>query len=196
MSGQTPVEEQYEWTPGIVDINKITKNFVYSTCTIPHRAPSKKTAHNEDPDLRIKLGKCQRKWNNRIRRKAELTAILDSGATSHFVKSSKGCKITGKTAIKVVRMPDGHVTNTTEQVVLPLPALTEEAKKADVLPALTHDNLMSVSKLANAGYTTIFHPHNGGVTVHQAGTGKITLDREIILQGWRDERSGLWRVPL
>lgn len=54
--------------------------------------------------------------------------------------------------------------------------------------------LLSVSKLDDAGYTTIFHPHEKGVTVHDVDSFKLSLASPPLLQGWR--RSGsLWTVP-
>ena len=49
--------------------------------------------------------------------------------------------------------------------------------------------------LSNAGYTTIFHAGDGGVTVHWHDNVFIRVKREAVLQGWRD-KSGLWRIPI
>ena len=54
---------------------------------------------------------------------------------------------------------------------------------------------MSVSKLADAGYTTIFHPCNEGVTVHDNDDFELTVKSPPLLQGWR-QAEGLWTVPL
>jgi hypothetical protein len=48
---------------------------------------------------------------------------------------------------------------------LPFQQLNKKAKKAHILPHL-HQSLMSLHKMLNKGYTTIFHPENEGVTVH------------------------------
>jgi hypothetical protein len=49
-----------------------------------------------------------------------------------------------------------------------------------------------VGKLADANYTTIFHPHGMGVTVHK-DTMNTKLLSTPVLQGWRDT-NGLWRL--
>ncbi len=53
------------------------------------------------------------------------------------------------------------------------------------MPHLTTHTLVSVPKLADAGYTMVFHPGNLGVTIHSK--------RKPVLQGWRDE-NGLWKL--
>ena len=54
---------------------------------------------------------------------------------------------------------------------------------------------MSVKVLADNGYTTVFHPYQEGVTVHNQGNVKITITKQTLLQGWYDEKE-LWHVPL
>ncbi len=60
-----------------------------------------------------------------------------------------------------------------------------------MLPGLRPNSLVSIGKLADAGYTTIFHPARQGVTVHQKKSVHIRLLRKPVLQGWQDE-NGLW----
>jgi hypothetical protein len=50
-------------------------------------------------------------------------------------------------------------------------------------PSLTTNSLVSVPKLANAGYITIFHSRNSGVTIHD----DIQTCKPAVLQGWRDQ---------
>ena len=54
---------------------------------------------------------------------------------------------------------------------------------------------MSVSTLANNGYTTVFIPGNGGVDVSRANDAVISLTAPPALHGWWDGR-GLWMVPV
>jgi hypothetical protein len=54
---------------------------------------------------------------------------------------------------------------------------------------------MSVKQLADQGYTTIFHPHLEGVTVHDNDGFKLVTSKPPLLQGWR-EKGGLWTVAL
>jgi hypothetical protein len=51
--------------------------------------------------------------------------------------------------------------------------------------------LFSIGKVADKGYTTIFHPGNQGVMVHKEGTVTITTTTPADIQGWRAEMS-LW----
>ena len=55
--------------------------------------------------------------------------------------------------------------------------------------------LMSVSTLANNGYTTVFLPGNDGVNVFRADDVVISSTAPPALQGWRDGW-GLWMVPV
>ncbi len=43
---------------------------------------------------------------------------------------------------------------------------------------------MSVKQLADQGYTTIFHPHLEGVTVHDNDGFKLVTSKLPLLQGW------------
>jgi len=94
---------------------------------------------------------------------------------------------------KVVALPDGSTIQATHTAILPFESLSDEARKADVLPGLRPNLLVSVGKLANADYTTIFHPPGRGVTVHKKNTFRVQLWRKPVLQGWRDA-NGLWRL--
>ena len=80
-------------------------------------------------------------------------------------------------------MPNGQSARATKKGMLPNNAL-------DILIEMQNNSLLSVVKLADAGYTTIFHAGDGGVTVHWAGDVYIKVKKEAILQGWRGE-SGL-----
>ncbi len=47
---------------------------------------------------------------------------------------------------------------------------------------------MSVNKMAEEGYTTIFHPGVEGVKMHKPGTLTIAMiEPQAILQGWPDQ---------
>jgi hypothetical protein len=120
------------------------------------------------------------------------TMILDSGATSSFVRPEEKLPITGLSS-KIVQLPDGSSIQTTHTALLPFESLSAEARKADVLPGLRPNSLISVGKFSDADYTTVFHPRGEGVTVHKKGTFHLKLHRQPILQGWRDA-NGLWRV--
>ena len=92
-------------------------------------------------------------------------------------------------------MPTGQTSNTTEKALLPNKKLNNKARELGLLPELKENSLLSVCKLSDVGYTTIFHPGDRGVTVHWHDDVFIRVSKEAVLQGWRDE-SGLWRVPI
>ncbi len=97
------------------------------------------------------------------------TMVVDSGATSSFVRPEENLPIT-EVSSKVVNLPDGSTIQATHTTTLPFESLSTEARKADVLPGLQPNSLVSVGKFANADYTTIFHPCREGVMVHKKNT--------------------------
>ena len=92
-------------------------------------------------------------------------------------------------------MPNGQTATTTTKALLPNKQLNQKARELDILPELKENSLLSVCKLSDAGYTTVFHAGDGGVTVHWDGDIYIRVKKEAVLKGWRD-KSGLWRVPI
>ena len=122
-----------------------------------------------------------------------LTAmVVDSGATSHFMRVEENLPVHGPSH-KIVSLPDGSRIKASHTTELPFPALSASARHAHVLPNLTTNSLISVPKLADAGYTTVFHPHAGGVTVHAKNRFSFRQRCKPVLQGWRD-KDGLWRL--
>jgi len=87
--------------------------------------------------------------------------VLDSSATSHFMGSEENLPNTGPSE-KVVPLPNGSTIKASHTTNLPFPSLSAEARRTDVLPALRQNMLISVGKLADADYTTIFHPRGEG----------------------------------
>ncbi len=121
-------------------------------------------------------------------------AMLDSGATSNFIQSADGLEITGPSS-KTVSTANGHTMKATMTALLPLGQLKARAQEAIVIPEMSTKALMSVKKLADQGYTTIFHPYLQGVTVHDNDGFKLVMSKPPLLQGWQDT-GGLWTVPL
>eukprot|EP00804_Cyclotella_cryptica_P008147 CCRYP_004624-RA/>CCRYP_004624-RA protein AED:0.13 eAED:0.13 QI:0/0/0/1/0/0/3/0/1209 len=140
------------------------------------------------------VGPSLERWHVRRKNKAAEEALLDSGATSSFVQSEQDVQLTGKSD-KMVRAAHGGLMPASSTGLLALTKLRKGARKALVVPGLKPKALMSVSPLANNGYTTIFHPHKQGVTVHDTDSFTLTLKSPPVLQGCRKE-AGLWTVPL
>ena len=121
--------------------------------------------------------------------------ILDSGATRSFIKPDGGAKSTGQPSNNKMRMPNGQTLNTSFKALLPNKILNPKARQCDILPGLQHNSLVSVGKLSDAGYCTIFVPGSQGVQVVGGNKLKIHVFGEAVLRGRKDPQ-GLWRVPL
>ena len=85
---------------------------------------------------------------------------------------------------KSVKFAFMQTAQTYGQAQLPMMQLSDEACKTDILPALKANSLLSVKVLADNGYTSIFHPHDKGATVHDSATINIYYRDEVLLQGW------------
>jgi hypothetical protein len=120
--------------------------------------------------------------------------MLDSGASKTFVNSRRGLQLTGRSD-KVVETAGGTKLHATDTGLLSTRALSKGAREAIVIPGMSQPALMSVSTLANNGYTTVFLPGNDGVNVFRADDVVISSTAPPALQGWRDGR-GLWMVPV
>ncbi len=118
--------------------------------------------------------------------------VLDSGATSHFVRQSDNLPSMGESNMSV-RLPNGDSIHASHTVNLPYSALSNAARHAHILPHFTTHSLVSVPKLADAGYTAVFHPGKQGVTIHGTNTVSIHQRCKPVLQGWQDE-NGLWQL--
>eukprot|EP00956_Cyclotella_meneghiniana_P004952 scaffold6096_cov39-Cyclotella_meneghiniana.AAC.8 len=65
------------------------------------------------------------------------------------------------------------------------------ASLAELVPSLKHNSLISTSKLADANYHTVFTPTE--VLVYD---GELQVVKVPVWKGWRDNSTGMWRVPL
>ena len=84
-------------------------------------------------------------------------AMLDSGASKTFVNSKRGLRLTGRSN-KVVVTAGGTKLQATNTGLLLTRAHSKGAREALVVPGMSQPALMSVSTLANYGYTTVFLP--------------------------------------
>ncbi len=116
-------------------------------------------------------------------------AMLDSGASNTFANSQQGLQLTGLSD-KIIVTTGGMKLQAMNTGLLLTRALSKGAREAIVVPGMS---LMSVSTLADNGYTTVFLPK--GVDVYQADDVAISSTAPPALQGWRDGR-GLWMVPI
>ena len=68
-------------------------------------------------------------------------------------------------------------------------------RQCGILSGLQDNSLVSIGKLADAGYYTLFTPGGQGSQVFDANKVKLNISAEHVLQGYRDNQ-GLWRVPI
>ncbi len=139
------------------------------------------------------------KWTRRIaqrqerkNQKEEERIIIDSEATSHSVTEELNLPRTGPSEL-TVSLPDDSTLRATGTTQLPFEQLSTKAKKAHILPGLTK-SLISVKKMAESGYTTIFRSGDERVTFHKVGTLTITMSDSPVLQGCKRKGETLWTV--
>jgi len=121
-------------------------------------------------------------------------AMLDSGASKTFVNSRRGLQLT-EHSDKVVATAGDTKLRATNTKLLSTGALSKGAREAIVVPGMSQPALMSVSTLANNGYTAVSLPGQEGMNVFHANDAAISSTAPPALQGWRDGR-GLWMVPI
>ena len=132
------------------------------------------------------------KWTRRIARRRQHRIIIDSGATSHFMSEDLDLPTEG-TSNKEVYLPNNAKLRTSRRTKLPFDNLTSAAREADVLPGLKR-SLLSVNKLSEEGYTTVFHPREKGVTIHKENTINITTSEPPVLTGEKSNEAKLWTI--
>lgn len=132
------------------------------------------------------------KWTRRITRRQEQRMIIDSGATSHFISEDMNLP-KGEKSNKQIYLPDDSTLRSSTKTKLPFDRLSEAAREADIVPGLKR-SIMSVNKMSEEGYTTIFHPGEEGVTIHQEGSVQITMTEPPILHGSKLNGEKLWTI--
>ncbi len=133
-----------------------------------------------------------KKWTRQIARQQEHKIIIDSGAISHFMSKELNLPTEGASN-KEVYLPNNAKLKMSRRTKLPFKTLTNAAREADVLPGLKQ-SLLSVNKMAEEGYTTIFHPGDNGVTIHKEGTLTITTNAPPVLEGRKSKAAKLWTI--
>jgi len=113
------------------------------------------------------------------------TALIDTGANISLLQlGASAQRADTQLPNKSVLQPKGTLV-TTETLLLHLNKLPPQARIAHRSPGISN-NLLAASELADAGCELFFH-----------STGcEVTYNGEIILRGWRDPSTKLWRVSL
>jgi hypothetical protein len=119
------------------------------------------------------------KWTHWIEKQKMMKLVVDLGATSKFVPEEMNLLKKG-ISNKKVYLPDNTKLQASYTTKLPFEQLSEKAREADILPGLKTP-LISVNKMAEDGYTTIFHLGEEGVTIHKPGSVSITMKEPPVL---------------
>jgi hypothetical protein len=121
------------------------------------------------------------------------SAVSDTSATpSAFLKEDPSIP-TGRVSSTVFHLPNGAITLATTVNKLHH-NVRSPARNVNIVPSLVENSLLSTSKFADAGYTTIYDKNE--VNFYDAKTTKITVSAEAVLKGWRCPCTNLWRIPL
>jgi hypothetical protein len=84
-------------------------------------------------------------------------AILDSGATSHFLTTTAPATNIIPAAVPLIaQLPNGDKVQSTHTGTLDLPALLVGARAAHIIPDLSSHFLLSVVTMCNAGCMVTF----------------------------------------
>jgi hypothetical protein len=116
------------------------------------------------------MAHCARKMDNRQTRK---TSILDTGGTSGAApeKDEEALEDTGMTSRKTFMFSDKR-THRATKIMLLKHKLCPTAREMKIGPGL-HSTLISVPKLADAGYTNIFEQDKATIYNTQANNQPI-----------------------
>ena len=84
-------------------------------------------------------------------------AILDSGATSHFlVTAAPITNVTPASNPSKVKLPDGACVSSTHTCTINLPQLPTRAREGHIIRGLESHSLMAVVKLCDSGCVLTF----------------------------------------
>ncbi len=134
-------------------------------------------------------------WAQKLsNRKAQRYAFLDSGATSGATpeEDEQDIKDTGKISRKTFMFLNGCTGKATKKMLLKHSLLTA-AREMNIVPGL-HLALVSVPKLANAGYTMVLT--KDGAATYGDNTSAITASNPPMLETNQCQHTGMWRLNL
>ena len=100
---------------------------------------------------------------------------------------------TGHVSTAVFHLPNGSIAPATTLNKL-LHNVRAPARDVIIVPSLVENSLLSTSKFAATGYTTIYNENE--VNFYDTKTTKTTVLAEAVLKGWRCPRTNLWCAPL
>jgi hypothetical protein len=129
-----------------------------------------------------------------INKRLQKTGILDTGAMSGAApeEDEDVFEETGKLSKKTFIFPDKRTNKATKKMRLKH-KLCPAAREMNIVPGL-HLTLVSIPKLADAGYTTVFSKE--GAAIYDDHTTTIIADKPPVLEADRCNLTGLWKLPL
>jgi hypothetical protein len=134
-------------------------------------------------------------WAQKVsNRRLQKTGILDTGATSGAAleEDEDAFEDTGKLSKKTFMFPDKRTNKATKKMRLKH-KLRPAAREMNIVLGL-HLTLVSIPKLADAGYTTVFSKE--GATIYNDYTTTTTANKPPVLEADRCNLTGLWKLPL
>ena len=99
---------------------------------------------------------------------------------------------TGQQSRKTFMFPDGRTGKATKKMLLKH-NLQLAAREMNIVPGL-HSTLVSIPKLADAGYTTVFNKN--GAAIYDDYTTTIKATSPPVLESERCEHTGMWKLDL
>jgi len=134
-------------------------------------------------------------WARTIKnRKLHKMSILDTGATSGAApEEDEECFVdTGEASTKTFMFPDMRMNKATKRM-LTKHNLRPSAREMNIVPGL-HLTIISVPKLVDADYTTVFS--KAGAAIYNDYTTTISASNPPIFDADRCDHTGLWKLPL
>jgi hypothetical protein len=134
-------------------------------------------------------------WAQKLQnRKSRRFAFLDSRATSRAAPEEDAPDLddTRQPSQKTFMFPDARTGKATKKMLLKH-NLRLAAREKNIVPRL-HSALVSIPKLADAGYTTVFNKN--GAVIYDDETKKITATSPPVLESKRCEHTGMWTLDL
>jgi hypothetical protein len=134
-------------------------------------------------------------WAQKLQnRKSRRFAFLDSGATSGAAPEEDAPDLddTGQPSQKTFMFPDGCTGKATKKMLLKH-NLRLAAREMNIVPGL-YSALVSIPKLADAGYTTVFNKN--GTAIYDDKTTTVTATNPPILESECCKHTGMWTLNL
>jgi hypothetical protein len=190
--------ESETWQPGKVILNKINTTHT-NLATTNYWAPLHKAEEdnnleeiNQITAMKPIANTKSNKWTHQIERRQMMKLVIHSGATSNFVPEEMNLPKKGKSN-KEVFLTDNTELQASYKTEFSFEQLSNKAREADILPGLKTP-LVSINKMAEEGYTMVFHPGEEGVMVHKKGTITLASTEPPILQRCESKGVKIWTI--